>query len=84
MAGAVPGQHFRHLLRSGDADVSEDATMQRFGVIKVDDIFREIGTVARNQMEARDVWQRIQLMNEREVLLPCRLDFKAENRAIVR
>jgi hypothetical protein len=46
--------------------------------------FTKIGAVARDGVKVRNVRGRIQLFDEREVLLPSRLDLKAVNRAIVR
>src|SRR5580692_9886813 len=78
------GHGFRHLFWRRNADVGEYAAVQRFWVVKVDDVFREIGAVARNSVEVRNVRGRIQLFDECEVLLASRLDLKAVNRAIVR
>jgi len=82
--GAELAHGLRHLFRRRNADVGECAAVQRFWVIQIDDVFHEIGAVARNGMKVRNVRGRIQLFDEREVLLPSRLDLKTVNRAIVR
>src|SRR3954471_18029032 len=51
MASAVPHQHLRHLLRRGDAHVSDDAAMQGFRVVKVHNIFGEVGAVPAHSAE---------------------------------
>src|ERR1700680_5232652 len=77
------GEHFRYLFWGRDADIGDQAAVQRFRIIKVQHTFSEIGAVIRSQMEMRAIWGRVVFADQGIVLLRRRFDFEAVNGAIV-
>ena len=55
MAVAELRQQFCHLFRRGNADICDQAAMQGFWVIKIDDTLGEIGAVIREKVKMRTV-----------------------------
>jgi len=53
MTRAELRQHFCNLFRRSNANIGDQAAMQRFWVIEVKDIFGEIGAIPGSQVKMR-------------------------------
>src|ERR1700752_1082606 len=78
------GEHFCNLFWRGDAQIGDQAAVQRFRIIEIQHTFSEIGAVVRSQMEMRAIWGRVVFADQGIVLLRRRFDFESIDGAIVR
>src|ERR1700724_4192859 len=76
MSRAEPGEHFRYLFWCRDADIGDQAAVQRFRIVKVQHTFSEIGAIIRGQMEMRAIWERVVFADEGIVLRQASFDFE--------
>jgi len=83
MARAELEQPFRHLLGRGHSHVGDQTAVQGMRIVEVNQVFRKVGAVVRDQVEMRPVGLGVVFLDQSCILGGRGLDFKTVDGAII-
>src|SRR5208282_3755926 len=84
MVPAIFRKHFRDLLGSRDAEIANQATMQRVGVIKIDHLAHKIGAVSLHKVIALAVGLAVELGDQQRILFRAGLNLESIDCPVIR